>query len=67
MIKNVITGDDINEAIQLSKEEMKNLAENDKKLLRLAQNRAKAILAENIKQVVGLSENKYSINWKLEK
>ena len=65
--KNVITGDDINEAIQLSKEEMKNMAENDKELLRLAENRAKAILAENIKQVVELSENKYSINWELEK
>ena len=63
---NPITADDISMAFSQAQQEMKTNAENDEKLLSMAQKRAKGILEENIREFSGLSDKEYNINWKYE-
>jgi hypothetical protein len=63
LFKNPITADDSTEAFNEAQENMKKDAENDEALLLIAQKRAKIILEENINQLGGFSEKKYTINW----
>ena len=64
--KNPITADDSSKALKQAQEEMKKNAQEDQELLKLAQNRAKIVLEENIRQFSMLKENQYVINWKLD-
>lgn len=63
--KNPITADDSNEALKQAQETMKKETSNDANLLKQAQQRAKIVLEENIRQLSGLNEEDYQINWKL--
>lgn len=64
--KNPITVDDSAEALKLAQENMKQSAAKDENLLSTAQERAKIVLEENIRQFSKLKENQYVINWKLD-
>ena len=49
-----------------AQKEMKEAVNKDEELLDLARRRAKIIVEENIRQVIGLSDNAYSITWEYE-
>ena len=61
--KNKITADDATKAFDEAQKNLKEEASNDNELLSIAQNRAKVIIEENIKQFSGISEEKYNIVW----
>ena len=61
--KNPLTLDDSTAAFEKAQKNIKDDASNNKDLLSIAQKRAKVILEENIRQLSGLSDNEYNINW----
>lgn len=61
--KNKITVEDASGAFNDAQAEMKENATNDAELLSVAQKRAKIVIEENIRQLSGLSEDEYVINW----
>ena len=62
--KNPLTIEDSTAAYKQAQQNMKDSAVNDNELLSLARDRAKVLIAENIKQFSNLSEDKYTITWK---
>ena len=64
--KNPLTVNDSIKAFDDAQKEMKKLTIENEELLSAAQKRAKIILEENIKQLSGLSEKQYKINWEYE-
>lgn len=64
--KNKISADDLDGAFVKAQNNMKKNALSDETLLTLAQDRAKIIIEENIKEFSNLNDNQYSINWELE-
>ena len=63
---NPITADDSIEAFDNAQKEMKENAMNDEELLTIAQTRAKIIIEENITELAGFDNKKYTINWEYE-
>lgn len=61
--KNPLTLDDSIAAFEKAQKNIKDDASNNKDLLSIAQKRAKVILEENIRQLSGLSDKEYNINW----
>ena len=61
--KNPLTLDDSTAEFEKAQKKIKDEASNDKDLLSIAQKRAKVILEENIRQLSGLSDKEYNINW----
>ena len=61
--KNPLTLDDSTAAFEKAQKNIKDDASNNKDLLSIAQKRAKVILEENIRQLSGLSDKEYNINW----
>ena len=61
--KNPLTVDDSSLAFDKAQAEIKELALKDSETLARAQKRAKVVLEENIHQLSGISEKKYTINW----
>ena len=61
--KNPLTFDDFTAAFEKAQKNIKDDASNNKELLSIAQKRAKVILEENIRQLSGLSDKEYNINW----
>lgn len=64
--KNTITGEDVSKAFDKAQANMEENASGDTELLSIAQKRAKIVLEEKIKQLSGMPEDKYVINWKYE-
>ena len=64
--KNPITADDSAAAFDKAQAEMMENASKDEELLSKAQERAKLIIEENIKQFSGLNQKDYSVNWEYE-
>jgi hypothetical protein len=63
--KNPITADDSSAALKQAQDNMRESASKDEKLLKQAQERAKIVLEENIRQVGNLKTGEYTINWNL--
>ena len=66
IFKNNIDANDSTNAVMQAQKEMKEAVNKDEELLDLARRRAKIIVEENIRQVIGLSDNAYSITWEYE-
>ena len=66
IFKNNIDANDSTNAVMQAQKEMKEAVKKDEELLDLARRRAKIIVEENIRQVIGLSDNAYSITWEYE-
>ena len=66
IFKNNIDANDSTNAVMQAQKEMKEAVNKDEELLDLARIRAKIIVEENIRQVIGLSDNAYSITWEYE-
>lgn len=61
--KNEITIEDASAAFDKAQQNMKDSASQDSELLSLAQQRAKVIIEENIRQFSKLKDNQYTISW----
>ena len=59
IFKNNIDANDSTNAVMQAQKEMKEAVNKDEELLDLARRRAKIIVEENIRQVIGLSDNAY--------
>ena len=66
IFKNNIDANDSTNAVMQAQKEMTEAVNKDEELLDLARRRAKIIVEENIRQVIGLSDNAYSITWEYE-
>ena len=66
IFKNNIDANDSTNGVMQAQKEMKEAVKKDEELLDLARRRAKIIVEENIRQVIGLSDNAYSITWEYE-
>ena len=64
--KNKIDANDSTEAFDQAQQDVREAVLNDEVVLSIAQKRAKVLIEENIKQLSGLSDNQYNINWEFE-
>ena len=64
--KNKIDANDSTEAFDQAQQDVREAVLNDDVVLSIAQKRAKVLIEENIKQLSGLSDNQYNINWEFE-